>query len=374
MKKVFIVMLGFLFVFMVLDSGLQSQNRNGSANDTGRKTVDEDASDADDDSDIDAEADEDSGTSEGAPKEPAAAKEKEQLLHLTIGGKGYYNSGGSPTYTYYKPFAELELTTSYFFMKGAYYRYIGYQITDGSGNYEYIGFNQYGGELGLTPLKWLEISGSYLFSQGEFQYKAHEYAGELVLDFDIVTITGSYDHKLEEYYFSKVVGYTNTNTDIYNGVVAVNPNDQFSIEGSYQYSNAFFVQLDENYYKHMGRLGTTILPVKQFSITLGVDAGEDSARYRLYGGDIGFSLKFFGMLKFMAAYTYLWYEAPASTTSEIAKARSDRPKGHQGSSTTSGASLMSAAGSTGSNPYVRTSQIDLSYPTHAVVFGVTLRI
>ncbi|HNR89782.1 MAG TPA: hypothetical protein PKM65_15710 [Spirochaetota bacterium] len=368
-KKVFAALLGCLLAFASMGTALMAQDRNGGRTDTTKNITDDD-DDAADDEEADGEAD--NGTDAG--------KKKDDLFHLTLGGKGYHNSGGAPTYTYWKPFTELELTTTYFFLKAGYYRYIGYQITDGSGNYEYIGFNQYAGELGLTPFKWLEVSGGYHFSEGEFRYKAHEYSGELVLDFDIITLTGSYDRKLEEYFFSTKVGYTNTNTDTYNGALAVNPGEHVSIEGSYQYSNAFYVQFDDNYTKHLGRLGATILPMKELGLTLGGEYGQDSARYVLYGGDAGFTLKLFGRLKFLASYTYLWYQAPLTTTAEKSNAKSSRPKPNQAalpaSAITTNAGLSSAtnAPQTGTNPYVRTSLINESYANHAVVFGVTLRI
>ncbi|HOS41613.1 MAG TPA: hypothetical protein PLG31_17920, partial [Spirochaetota bacterium] len=132
--------------------------------------------------------------------------------------------------------------------------------------------------------------------------------------------------------------------------------------------------------KHLGRLGATILPMKELGLTLGGEYGQDSARYVLYGGDVGFTLKLFGRLKFLASYTYLWYQAPLTTTAEKSNAKSSRPKPNQAalpaSAITTNAGLSSAtnAPQTGTNPYVRTSLINESYANHAVVFGVTLRI
>ncbi len=287
--------------------------------------------------------------------EPADDTEDESGFSFTIGTKGYYSSGVAEDNFYYKPFGELEYTHPFFTAMAGGYRYQNYQITDGYGNYSTINFNQGGGELTLTPVKWLEFGGSYLYAGGDKSYKSGEYSGALTLYFSPFTISGDYTRKKTSYTFD-LTEVKRTDYD-YSGTLEYEISDTVSVEGEYTFLNNHFDTLDYDYNQKIGRLGAILTFSESFNLMFGASAGVDSSKYSIYGGDASLTARFFGGLKLTLLYNYYYYAPPS--------------QGSSGTGGRKGGTVTTTDGSTQTNPFLKTSLVGESYSSHTLGAGIS---
>ena len=269
----------------------------------------------------------------------------------SLATKVVYSTGISDPYTYNRTDVTGGFKSEYIDFSAYIRRYFNFQVTDGSGVYEYRSFNEAGMSLKAHLFSIVNLSGEYSRADDFNDLKRDTYYGAIEMDFSRVTLSADYSRENFEYKMNSNV--IRTEKQNYSFTMDFNFTDSFSADAGYKHDNTYFNSLGYNYYKDIFRAGLTIVPADYLFLITGASGGKDSEDYTIYGADCGATLRLYSSFKVYLIYSFSYYDAPQTETS----GGGGGGHGH-------------GAGST--NPYLSSDRIGKSYYSHAITVGMSV--
>ncbi len=284
---------------------------------------------------------------------PAAAFIEDWYFRTGINGN--YSSGVAPENLYLKPFAEGGFVFPVVEIIPGFYRYQGYQVTDGSGNYRLLNYNQAGLEVIFNPISWIDIGAGYRHSAGEYDYRGNEFFGDLSLHLGKTDVSLSGSNKTSEYEFNGIL--VKTENRIFSGEVNFYINGKGSFDGGIEHTSLEYSSISSAYTTIRGHLGFSLYPGKGSIITASCSYGYDSADYQIFGAGVSAKLGLGSYISVFVIYQFAYYLAPVSA----------------GDST---GTHGPGSGSTprGTNPFIKSSLVGENYWSQTAVLGISIKL
>ncbi|MDY6970676.1 MAG: hypothetical protein SVR08_18785 [Spirochaetota bacterium] len=287
---------------------------------------------------------------------------EESAWEFTVGAKGTYSSGISDSNTDFRLFGDVEYSVYIFRISSEISRYFNYQITDGMGTYDYIGFNELGLAVGTGPADWISLNLEYRHSSGDLEYNRNSYIVEIIYDYKAISIIGDYNRTDTDYAFNSLD--VKQKSDSCSLEVDYFFSDSISFDAGLSFNNDNFQNIGYDYYKITFRMGSMVFFQNGLNILFGLSFGKDSEEYRIAGIDSGLSWKINENIKLLALYSFQYYIAQSEAVEIITIDNYDTTgNGHGNNSHSS--SLKK------DNPFLSISKRGESYSSHIVNFGIS---
>ena len=271
--------------------------------------------------------------------------------NLTVGGKGVYGSGVSEANMYYMLFGEGSLDLEYLELSAKGSRYLGYQVTDGLGTYDYVNIGEGSLRGSLKPWSFLSLGGEYRYAEGDSSYERRDWSCSLRLGPDDFYLEGEYGAGITEYLFgASEIEIKRADTSL---SLSRDVSDAVSMEIGYDRNELIFSSLDYEYTKQTLRLGAMFDVAGTVFILAGISGGGDSEDYAIAGGDAGVVAVIYSHVKISAVYLFEQYIAPSTSTST-----------GKGGGGTSGSA----------NPFLSSDKIGESYSSHRFSVGASISL
>ncbi len=271
--------------------------------------------------------------------------------NVKVGSKAVYSTGLTEPYAYYTLFGEGSLDVSIVKCTVNGSRDFSSQISSGLGEYQYIGVNKASLKFEMMPLEFLSAGGGYYAGRGDSSYSMREWDAFLRVGPDSFNLEGSYSASNSRYLFNGIeieVARKTTSIALSKDMTAA-----LSLDVSYDRSEIEFSNLSYAYVKNTFRAGAFFEVNDAFFLAGGLSGGSDTADYVIVGADAGITTVVFSHIRLSCMYFFEQYMAPATSTTESTK---------KGGGT--------GAGASGGNPYVQSSNIGESFPSHRVSINI----
>ncbi len=272
--------------------------------------------------------------------------------NLKVGSKAVYSTGLTETYTYYTLFGEGSMDLNVLKIAANGSRDFSSQVSSGFGEYQYIGVNRASVKLEIMPFEFLSAGGGYYAGRGDSSYKLKEWDAFLRIGPDAFNLEGAYGASNSQYLFNGTeIEVTRKNVSI---ALSGDITDELSLDVSYERSALEFSNLTYAYVKNTFRAGAFFEVNDAFFLTGGLSGGSDTADYVIVGADAGIIVVLFSRIRVSGMYFFEQYIAPSPETT------ANSPKGGGGT----------GKSSSGGNPYVKSSNIGESFPSHRVSISI----
>lgn len=222
-------------------------------------------------------------------------------LNGSIGIKTIYAKDEQIQQNYFKPFAAIGWSGSSFEIKGTYYRWFSYTITNELLNTREININQPVLSLSVYPLELIDLDFSVSYYTGDFSFKAYRLFGGLTINLEKTELAFDYSYKADEYDFGGAIEKINQNIST---ELSVNFTGSASWDISYSYENIDYTTYGYIYNKHSARTGFVYLVSRNFFILGGIAGSVDSYDIASAIADAGFTVKIYDHIKLGAMYIF----------------------------------------------------------------------
>lgn len=219
----------------------------------------------------------------------------------SIGIKTIYAKDENIQQNYFKPFAAFGWSDSLFEIKGNYYRWVSFAISDVQLNTKEINIHQPEIAVSLCPVDFIDIDLSYSYFSGEASFKGYRLFSGFTLNFSKADFTADYSFKKDQYDFTGIVEkkIQNINTEL-----SISITDSASFDISYGFENIDYRTYGYLFSKHTARTGFVYLLSRRFFILGGVGTSIDSYDVASAMADAGFTVKIYDHIKLGAIYLF----------------------------------------------------------------------